>query len=181
MKLKHAMDEKFAKFWRLNYDAYASGVIEFAQEWAELMETQMAVGKTIAECAGETAREADKDFGMSGFAFHAAVKVLLNFWVHGEELRPVWADRDISGVFYKRPEHFKPHTEKAVWVQSYWFTGAENKNENYEIYWAKSKKSCWPGYDEPLGKRGYWAGTFSSPTYIGHTKADLRDFLRNLP
>ena len=67
-------------------EPYGHRVITYSEEWANAMEREMAKGRTIAECASETASEADTD-GITGFMYGAAVNVLSHVWEHGEELR----------------------------------------------------------------------------------------------
>jgi hypothetical protein len=69
-----------------NTDPYGNGVVVFAERWARLMQTEMALGKPLHECAEETSSEADID-GITGFMYGCAVGVLAKVWKHGEELR----------------------------------------------------------------------------------------------
>ena len=69
-----------------NKDSYGAGVYRFAARWANLMERDMAGGKTIPDVAETSCSEAD-DEGITGFMYGAAVSVLSSVWVHGEELR----------------------------------------------------------------------------------------------
>lgn len=65
---------------------YGHRVMTYAEDWANFMEREMAAGKTLAECADTTSREADTD-GITGFMYGCAVSTLSNVWEHGEELR----------------------------------------------------------------------------------------------
>lgn len=92
MKLK---DEKgWTKAKATNMDPYGGRVMSYAEDWANFMEREMAVGKTIAQCARSTSQEADTD-GITGFMYGAAVGMLAAFWDHGEELRR-WHNLDIQ-------------------------------------------------------------------------------------
>lgn len=80
-------DEKaWDRFVASNQDPYGGRVVRYAEEWARLMQSRVAAGKTIAECAEETSHLADDD-GITGFMYGCAVSVLSNTWRHGEELR----------------------------------------------------------------------------------------------
>jgi hypothetical protein len=71
---------------RNNTDGYGAGIIHYAERWADLMETRMAGGASLADVAKDAAHEADTD-GITGFMYGAAVSVLTSSWVHGEGLR----------------------------------------------------------------------------------------------
>ena len=84
MKLKDA--EGWKKANDANTDPYGHRVMTYSEDWANFMEREIAAGKTIAECAKATSREADTD-GITGFMYGAAVSTLSQAWEHGEELR----------------------------------------------------------------------------------------------
>lgn len=69
-----------------NKDPYGSRVVRYAEEWARLMQSRMASGQTIPECANETSQLANDD-GITGFMYGCAVGVLSKVWKHGESLR----------------------------------------------------------------------------------------------
>jgi hypothetical protein len=68
-------------------DGYGLGVYGFAEAWARLMQAKMAEGKPIGEVADACCSLADKNYGITGFMYGAAVSVLSHCWKHGEELR----------------------------------------------------------------------------------------------
>ena len=72
-------------------EPYGHRVITYSEEWANLMERDIAAGKTLEECAEDTSREADTD-GITGFMYGAAVSTLSQVWIHGEALRR-WHNR----------------------------------------------------------------------------------------
>ena len=69
-----------------NQDPYGSGVIRYAERWADAMEAAMAAGESLADCAKRTSHEADTE-GITGFMYGVAVQVLATSWALGEELR----------------------------------------------------------------------------------------------
>jgi hypothetical protein len=69
-----------------NRDPYGACVYSYAKNWAELMEAQIAKGRTIPEIADKTSHQADTE-GITGFMFGAAVSILARCWEHGEVLR----------------------------------------------------------------------------------------------
>lgn len=69
-----------------NQDPYGSGVIRFAERWADLMEAKMAEGATLEDIAEATSHEAETE-GITGFMYGAAVSVLATSWEHGDQLR----------------------------------------------------------------------------------------------
>ena len=87
MQIKQGMEEEYAKYREINSgDPYSRGVISFEDRWVDLMEAELAKGKTVAECAEETSDAADTE-GITGFMYGCAVTGLSKFWEHGEELR----------------------------------------------------------------------------------------------
>lgn len=83
-----------------SHDAYGRGIYAYAERWADLMEEQLALGKTLPKVAAATSQHADTD-GITGFMYGAAVSVLAVCWQHGEALRQ-WHnneyDHDGEGV-----------------------------------------------------------------------------------
>lgn len=78
----------------INDDPYGKACVDFAIRWADLMELQIALGKTVEQVAKETSHEANTD-GITGFMYGCAVEMLSEFWVRGEELRR-WHNLDIQ-------------------------------------------------------------------------------------
>ncbi len=67
-------------------DPYGERCYTYARDWADLMEKELAAGKSIPQCAEETSRVADTD-GITGFMYGIAVEIISQCWVHGEDLR----------------------------------------------------------------------------------------------
>lgn len=66
---------------------YLSRTVEYAEEWAFLMEESMAFeGKPVADVAKAASREADYD-GITGNMYGVAAALLASEWEHGEALR----------------------------------------------------------------------------------------------
>jgi hypothetical protein len=79
-------EEGWNKFKANNTDGYGGRVVRYAEEWARLMQTRLANGETIAQCADELSHLADDD-GITGFMYGCAVGTLAKVWKHGEALR----------------------------------------------------------------------------------------------
>jgi hypothetical protein len=69
-----------------NQDPYGSGVIRYAERWADLIEAAMTNGESLEDVAKRTSHEADTE-GITGFMYGAAVSVLTTVWEHGDRLR----------------------------------------------------------------------------------------------
>jgi len=83
------------KMWsETNQDGYGKGIMTFAQNWAKLMQVEMASGKSLKDIASKTSHEADVE-GITGYMYGAAVKVLADSWKHGEELRR-WHNKEYN-------------------------------------------------------------------------------------
>ena len=73
-------------YYDKNLDFYGSGIIRFSERWANLMEAELANGKSLEKIAKRTSSKADTE-GISGFMYGCAVSALSLFWEHGEALR----------------------------------------------------------------------------------------------
>ena len=62
-------------------------ILVYAEAWANLMETEMAHGIAIEDCAMVTSYQADPDRNLTGFAYRIAVSVLGAYWVHGKQIQ----------------------------------------------------------------------------------------------
>jgi hypothetical protein len=93
MKLKPGTEKEYAKYKAKNNDPYGGCVVQFAEDWADLMEAEMAQGKKIAEIAKPTCSKSNKKHGITSFMYGCAVNGLAHFWEHGEALR-LWHNLD---------------------------------------------------------------------------------------
>jgi hypothetical protein len=83
------------KMWRENNkDGYGNGIMTFAENWAKLMQVEMASEKSLKDIASSTSHEADLE-GITGFMYGAAVKVLSDSWKFGETLRR-WHNKEYN-------------------------------------------------------------------------------------
>jgi hypothetical protein len=73
-------------------DPYGKGIIDFASLWARMMESEINNGKLFAEAAKECSYLADTS-GITGYMYGAAVSVLSQCWIHGDDLR-AWHNKD---------------------------------------------------------------------------------------
>ena len=74
------------KFVDSNKDPYGACCVEYAAGWAKLMQLEMANGKAVKDCAGETSYQLGF-LGITGFMYGCAVSMLSRCWKYGEELR----------------------------------------------------------------------------------------------
>jgi hypothetical protein len=72
-----------------NQDPYGNCVMEYASQWADLMESKMETGAKLEDIADATSHEVDhrEGMGITGFMYGAAVSTLSQVWKHGEALR----------------------------------------------------------------------------------------------
>lgn len=82
LKDKAAWDKGVAN----NRDPYGAAIYRYAKKWAELIESKLDNGETVAQCAEAAGHEADTE-GITGFMYGCAVGVLAHCWEHGEALR----------------------------------------------------------------------------------------------
>lgn len=90
MKLKNK--EVWEKFVTINNDPYGSGVVRYAERWANMMEQEMESGKSLIEIAYSTSNKADTE-GITGYMYGCAVSILSKVWENGEELRK-WHNKE---------------------------------------------------------------------------------------
>lgn len=90
MKLKNK--EGWEQFVAINNDPYGSGVVRYAERWANMMEREMEDGKALIEIADATSHKADTE-GITGYMYGCAVSILSQVWEHGEELRK-WHNKE---------------------------------------------------------------------------------------
>lgn len=69
-----------------NRDGYGGGVLTFAEQWARLMQLELANGAKLEDIAHATSSEADTE-SITGFMYGCAVSILSKCWAHGEALR----------------------------------------------------------------------------------------------
>lgn len=78
-----------AKMWQswvdANHDDYGAATIRYARDWARLMESVVAAGIPVSECAERLSHVADID-GVSGAMHGFAVSMLAQAWIHGPAL-----------------------------------------------------------------------------------------------
>ena len=68
-----------------NTDGYGAATIHYAHTWARLMESAVAAGIPVAECADRLSHVADQD-GITGAMHGFAVSMLAQAWFHGPAL-----------------------------------------------------------------------------------------------
>ena len=90
MKLKNK--EGWEQFVAINNDTYGSGVVRYAERWANMMEQEMESGKSLIEIANATSHKADTE-GITGYMYGCAVSILSQVWEYGEELRK-WHNKE---------------------------------------------------------------------------------------
>lgn len=87
MQLKPGIETEYAAYKAKNStDPYSNRCVTYGEDWANLMEKEIAEGKQLKDIAKATSHTADTD-GITGFMYGAAVSGLSHFWLHGEELR----------------------------------------------------------------------------------------------
>jgi len=83
------------KMWvENNKDGYGKGIMTFAENWAKLMQVELAAGNELKNIASSTSNQADLE-GITGFMYGAAVQVLSDSWKHGEKLRR-WHNKEYN-------------------------------------------------------------------------------------
>lgn len=76
-------------------DRWRNDLFQFAEDWARLMQAQIANGKALADVAQDTMREADI-VGISGNQLGVVLGLLERYWPHGQELRRWYASTHLG-------------------------------------------------------------------------------------
>ena len=92
MKIVDGKEKEYADWKAKQGDPYGERIFSYAEDWANLMEKQMAElpdwtpETVIAKYASPLSHLADTD-GITGFMYGASVSVLSKVWIHGDLLR----------------------------------------------------------------------------------------------
>jgi len=93
MKIKAGTEDEYAKYKGIQTDPYSNRCVVYWEDWANLMEADIAadpnpgdIEGAIKRYAKDASRRADTD-GITGFMYGVAVSSLARFWEHGEALR----------------------------------------------------------------------------------------------
>lgn len=86
MQIIEEQKANYQEGFDLNSDPYGRRCYTYAQEWADLMEEQIAKGMKLEDIARSTSVVADTD-GITGFMYGMAVNILAHCWIYGEQLR----------------------------------------------------------------------------------------------
>lgn len=80
--------EEYNKYVETNSkDGYSRAVVDYAEQWAKLMQIEIANGRTQIKDIAEETQKPLSYLGITGFMYGAAVKALAHFWQFGDELR----------------------------------------------------------------------------------------------
>lgn len=79
-------EESWNEWSNVSSDPLHTGVFDYAERWARVMQVEMATGKQLEDIAEAASYDADLE-GMSGASYGAAVSILVKCWLHGERLR----------------------------------------------------------------------------------------------
>lgn len=79
-------EDFYNKCVEANTDPYGSAIIRYATNWADIMESKMGNGEKLEHIAEKTSHDADTE-GVTGYMYAAAVSILANCWLYGEQLR----------------------------------------------------------------------------------------------
>ena len=84
MKVKNK--KRYIEWKKKNEDEYGKEVFEFAERWADLMEVVRAAGRKIEDVYEELSDTANTN-GITGMMYYVALKILVENWVYGDELK----------------------------------------------------------------------------------------------
>jgi hypothetical protein len=80
--------EEYQKYVETNSsDGYSRGVVDYAEQWAKLMQIAIADGKTNIRDIAEETQKPLSYLGITGFMYGCVIQALAHFWQFGDELR----------------------------------------------------------------------------------------------
>lgn len=82
----HDKEDDWQSWVDANEDPYGKAIMRYAARWASMMEAKISEGDELEKIADKTSHEADIE-GITGFMYGAAVSMLSQVWIHGEQLR----------------------------------------------------------------------------------------------
>jgi hypothetical protein len=86
--------EEYQKYVETNSgDGYSRGVVDYAEQWAKLMQIAIADGKTNIRDIAEETQKPLSYLGITGFMYGCVIQALSHFWLFGEELR-IWHNKE---------------------------------------------------------------------------------------
>jgi len=95
MQFKSGKEAKWLEGRKNNTDGYGNAIFEYAERWANMMDAHIANGKILSgDDIKEMSHQANTE-GITGFMYGAAVSILSDVWIHGEQFRR-WSNRDIQ-------------------------------------------------------------------------------------
>lgn len=91
MQIKKGQEELWEDHVGCNKDGYGKAIIGYAIRWADMYEKEEAeeisgtrkITETFTQKMDRMSHEADTE-GITGFMYGCAVRVLKQFWIHGE-------------------------------------------------------------------------------------------------
>ena len=95
MKIRKGWEESYEEHKKLNKDKYGYGqyIFEFANQWANLMESELdkitklnCKVRFIKQNAEKLAKKTPNYNGLSGFQYECAINILVSYWKYGFEL-----------------------------------------------------------------------------------------------
>lgn len=115
MKIKLGMESVYASVKNeMTQDGRTNDIINYAEHWADMMEQRISNGASVSEAAAQTRYEANQE-NLSWFMYGNAVRMLVNFWDHGEELRQ-WQQQSNrpQQVQQETPEVYQTYDAQAM-------------------------------------------------------------------
>jgi len=67
---------------------YGKRIFAYVEKWANLMESEIASGKSIEDIAIRTSHQADT-FEITGAAFGLSINVLVKHWKYGKQISSI--------------------------------------------------------------------------------------------
>ncbi|WNO29867.1 hypothetical protein [Bacillus phage SDFMU_Pbc] len=92
--MKLVNEEKFEAWKNINDDNYGKTVFEYAEGWADLMESLIEEGKQVKDIAQETYSSITENKFDNPAIFRATGLVLVRQWVHGNELKDWYTNHE---------------------------------------------------------------------------------------
>lgn len=86
VRMEFGNEKEWKDYVEKNKDPYGACCVQYAENWAKLMQIEISKGATVAQCAKNTSHKLGF-MGITGFMYGCAVAMLSACWKYGEDLR----------------------------------------------------------------------------------------------
>lgn len=83
--------ELYSNWKKMNNDPYGAATFRYAENWANMMESEILKGKKLQNIAKDTSHKADTEL-ITNNQFGCALSILIYCWIYGKELKQIYSN-----------------------------------------------------------------------------------------